>query len=638
MRLTHVLFGKPLATNESDAERVGPLVGVPVLGLDALASAAYGPEAMLTVLLPLGAGAFRYSTTLSMLICVLLVIVYLSYRQTIAAYPGGGGAYSVAKENLGERAGLFAAAALALDYVLNVAVAIAAGVGALVSVLPDLLPYTLPLCLGLLAVLTMINLRGLRATGLAFMLPTWLFVLCLFGVLGTGLIKLWLNGAPDLTPSAATHAGAGLSAATPWLLIHAFASGCTAMTGVEAVSNAVPIFREPAVVGARRTLTLIISVLLLLLLGEAILAAGHGVTAKPPGEPGFQSLLSQLVAAVVGRGPLYYVTLASVVIVLCLSANTSFADFPRLCRILASDRYLPEPFVHRGRRLAFSHGILVLSALSALLLVIFGGITDALIPLFAIGAFLAFTMSQAGMVSHWYRRLPELGGRARLSLALNATGMLATGATALVIMAAKLTEGAWISLVIMGVTLLLFEATRRHFQFIARVTATAESLELGPTRRPLAVVPVRRWDAVALKALRLALGMSSDVICVQVLTGDRDVDDLTPRWKDLAVDPAARQGFPAPQLIVLRSEYRNLFQPLLSYLSELERAHPERQIAVIVPELIERRWYYALLHNHSAALMRALLLLRGGPQLVVVGVPWYLGEWLPERRRLLRSS
>jgi amino acid transporter len=631
MSLHNLLFGKPLATEEAEGERVGPLAGVPILGLDALASAAYGPEALLTVLLPLGSSGLQTMGLITPLIVGVLLIVFVSYRQTLAAYPGGGGAYTVARENLGPTASLLAAAALLLDYVMNVAVAIAAGVGALVSIVPRLFPHTLALCLLVLALLTAINLRGVRATGMAFMAPTYLFVGCLFATIAFGVAKSVLAGGspqPVVAPPALAPAMGSVSL---WIVLRAFAAGCTALTGVEAVSNGVPIFHEPSVVGARRALLLIVCILAVLVLGEAFLCRAYQVGATLPGQQGYQSVLSQLVGAVLGRGAFYHVTLASVVIVLALSANTSFADFPRLCRILAGDRYLPEPFVHRGRRLAFSYGILVLAGLSALLLIAFGGITDALIHLFAVGAFLAFTMSQLGMVAHWRK---QRGGHARRALAINAVGALATGVTLLVVLASKFTQGAWLTLLLIGGTMLVFVRVRRHYDFIARTTATRLSLEIGPQHPPIAVLPVRRWDAVTLKALSFAVGFASDVIAVQVLTGDREVDDLRDVWDELAVAPARAQGLTPPRLVVLRSEYRKLFQPLLGFITELAREHPNHQIAVIVPELVEARWYHYLLHNQTASILKTLLLFRGGPQIVLVSMPWYLSEWLPERRRL----
>lgn len=623
--LASVLFGRRIATSRDEGERVGPARGVAILGLDALASAAYGPEALLTVLLPLGLGGVHYVVPLTALVVVVLLALALSYRQTIDAYPDGGGAYTVAKKNLGTNASLLAAVALALDYVLNVAVAISAGVGALVSAVPSLLPHALAICLGLLAVLVIVNLRGVRATGLVFMLPTYVFIGTLFVVIAIGATKA-LGGDVHPNPGPASTV-----TAPAWLLMRAFANGCTAMTGVEAVSNGTPIFRRPTEVGARRTLTAIVVVLVVLLAGIALLAASYGLTATEPGAPGYESLLSRLTRTIVGRGPLYYVTIASVIAVLAFSANTSFADFPRVCRMLAVDRFLPEPFEHRGRRLVFSHGIVVLGVLSAMLLVIFRGVTDRLIPLFAVGALSAFTMSQIGMVAHWRK---EHGAHARRALVLNAAGAVATGSTLIVVLVAKLTEGAWISVAIVAGMFVLLAKVRAHYDFIARATATRSSLALGPPRAPIAVVPMRRWDAIALKAMRFAIGFADDVVAVQVLTGDREVDDLTSRWDSLAVEPLAAEGRKPPRLVVLRSEYRQLYAPLLDFVAQLEREHQDRTIAVIVPELVEAHWYDHLLHNHTASMMRALLLFRGGPQTVIVNVPFYLREWGPERIRL----
>jgi amino acid transporter len=400
MSLRELLFGRPLRSEEQEAQKIGPLRGIPVLGLDALASAAYGPEAALTILIPAGAAASAYIGPVSAVIIALLALVYLSYRQTIAAYPNGGGSYTVASENLGRIPGLIAASALALDYVLNAAVAISAGVGAVVSAVPALLPHTLALCLAILALLTLVNLRGVRESGLVFMAPAYAFLGCLGVTIVIGVVRaLGAHGhpVPVATPPVPGRATAAVGT---WLVLRAFASGCTAMTGVEAVSNGVPIFKDPAVRMAQRTLTVIVASLAALLAGIAYLSHAYGIVATPPGRAGYESVLSQLIAAVTGRGVFYYGAIASVVAVLCLSANTSFAGFPRLCRVLALDEYLPAEFAHPGRRLVYSVGIVGLALLAGLLLVVFGGITDRLIPLFAVGAFLAFTMSQAGMVVH----------------------------------------------------------------------------------------------------------------------------------------------------------------------------------------------------------------------------------------------
>ena len=464
MSVVDWLFGRALSTHEEEEQKIGPLEGIPVLGLDALSSAAYGPEAALTLLIPLGTAGLHWVGPISALIIAILLIVYFSYQQTIAAYPHGGGSYTVAKENLGSRAALLAAAALALDYVLNVAVGISAGVGALVSAIPSLLPHMVWLCLIILIILTLVNLRGVRESGFAFMLPTYAFVGTLACVLVAGVFKTIASGGHPIPVAAPPAVPAAVQAAGVWILMRAFASGCTAMTGVEAVSNGVPLFRDPAVPLARRTLTFIIAILVVLLAGIAYLAKAYGIVATDPGQAGYQSILSMLVAAVFGRGAFYYATMTAIVAVLALSANTSFADFPRLCRILAQDRFLPGSFVVRGRRLVFSQGIITLAILSGVLLVAFGGVTDRLIPLFAVGAFLAFTLSQAGMVVHWRR---DGGAGSRTSLLINAAGAAATGITLVVVAVSKFGEGAWLTLIVVPLLLYFFLRVNRHYQRVA---------------------------------------------------------------------------------------------------------------------------------------------------------------------------
>lgn len=623
MSLWSFLVGRPLRSEEQEAQKIGPLRGVPFLGLDALASAAYGPEAALTVLLPAGIGSVAYVGPISAVIVGVLAVVYFSYRQTIEAYPHGGGSYTVASQNLGARAGLLAASALFLDYVLNVAVAISAGVGAVVSVVPALLGHTLSLCLAILLLLTIVNLRGVRESGLAFMLPTYGFLACLGATLAIGLGRTLAAGghpAPMVappTPARATEV-VGL-----WLVMRAFASGCTAMTGVEAVSNGVPVFKAPGVPRARRTLTIIITALAILLLGIAYLSHAYGVTATLPGRAGYQSVLSQIVAAVAGRGAFYHVTMATVFAVLCLSANTSFADFPRLCRVLALDEYLPAEFAHPGRRLVYSAGIVVLSILSGILIIVFGGITDRLIPLFAVGAFLAFTMSQAGMVAHWRR----VGGpHATRSQVINAVGTAATGLTLVVVVVSKFVEGAWISVLVIPALVALFRAIRRNFDRIDEETEVAGPLQLGAPPPPIVIVPLKRLDRVARKSLRLALTMSREVHVVHVLTGDADMDDLRAHWHELVEQPVRDAGFAVPKLVPLASPCREFFGPLLRHIRHLSETQPGRYIAVVVPELVERRWYNWLLHSHRATLLKGLLLLRGGPRVLVINTPWYLRD------------
>jgi amino acid transporter len=621
MGLRQALLGRPIPDAEADEERLGPASAIPVLGLDALASAAYGPEAALTILLPLGAAGLGAIGPITAVIVALLLLVQASYRQTIGAYPDGGGSYTVAKENLGPGAGLLAAAALAVDYVLNVAVAISAGVGALVSGVPALHPFTLPLCLALLAGLTVANLRGLRTTGALFMAPTYVFLACLGAAIGVGVARVLGSGGHPaaVVPPPVPHA---VEAATAWIFLRAFASGCTAMTGVEAVSNAVPVFREPTRANARRTLAAIVLVLAVLLAGVAILSHAYGIGATDPERPGYQSVLSQLVAAVFGRGALYGVSIASIVAVLCLSANTSFADFPRLCRALALDRYLPDAFAHAGRRLVYSSGVVFLSTLATALLVAFGGVTDHLVPLFAVGAFSAFTLSQLGMVRHWRARPAEPG--ARRSLWINALGATATGATLVVVLLSKFLEGAWITVLFVPALVLLFRRTRRIYDEAERACEAVEALDPVDVRPPVVVVPVRRLDAVTVKALRFALGIGPEVHAVQVVAEGHRTEDLGRAWEEKVERPARAARLCPPELTVLRTQYRQVTDPLLGFVHRLAARDPARFVAVLVPELVEPRWYHYLLFSHTATVLKMRLLFRGGPQVVVVNAPWYL--------------
>ncbi len=623
MALFDWLFGRPLATAEEDDAKVGTATAVPMLGLDALASAAYGPEAALTILLTLGAAGVGYINPITLLIVGLLAIVYLSYRQTITAYPNGGGSYTVAKENLGVRPGLLAAAALMIDYVLTVAVGISAGVGALVSAVPELQPHTLILCLGILALIAGINLRGARESGAALAIPTYLFIVSLLGVLAVGLWKVMVSGGNPVPVVPPPEFPPATEAAGLWLLAKAFASGCTAMTGVEAVSNGVAVFREPRVKYAQRTLTAIIALLAVMLVGIAYLCNVYGIGATEPGKEGYDSVLSQLVAAIVGRGVIYYVTIAAVLAVLCLSANTGFADFPRLCRAVAQDGYLPNGFAHRGRRLVYTRGIAFLTALSAILLIAFDGLTDNLIPLFAVGAFLAFTLSQAGMVAHWVK----VGGRgARLAAVVNGIGAVGTTLALVVVLVAKFADGAWVTVALLLGLVAAFAGVHRHYREIARQLRTDEPLNPRDLRPPLVVVLVRGWSRITRKALRAAMRMSPEVYALHIAYDEHRLKDLEEEWGKFVADPCREAGVPSPQLVVVPSPYRRLYGPLIEFLAGMERSHPGRHIAVIVPELVERRWYHFLLHNNTATFIKGYLYFSGLERVTVVNVPWYIKE------------
>ena len=637
MNLINKLFGQPLTSAEEEGQKIGVFSGVPSLGLDGLSSAAYGPEAALTILLPLGVLGLSYIGPITLVILALLTILYFSYRQTITAYPNGGGSYTVAHENLGIKWGLLAAAALMLDYTLTVAVGISAGVGALISAVPGLHRHTLMLCLAFLALITIVNLRGAREAGAIFALPTYLFVLSLGGVLVYGLIQVLGHGGhphPVLMPPAIPKAVEGVSL---WLLLRAFASGCTAMTGVEAVSNGVTIFADPVVKNAQRTLTVIVVILLVLLAGIAYLCHAYGIAAMDESKPGYQSVISLLLNAIVGRGGIYYVTLGSVLAVLVLSANTSYAGFPRLCRLVALDSYLPHVFALLGRRLVYTVGILFLTGLCAILLIVFKGITDKLIPLYAVGAFLAFTLSQTGMVMHWRRQAQDKTSKNKAgaggALVINGLGAVSTAVALGVILVAKFTAGAWITILILPILMVVFYGVKRHYDAVAEQIGSPKPLDLTHNDPPVAVVPLGKWDVVSERALRFGIRLSPEVFAVYVKLpdvngedeeGEKKAQDLQAQWAEQVEKPAQAAGVPVPHLEILSSPYRKLTGPLSQYLRQLRLQYPDRIIAVIIPELIETRWWEWLLHNHRATALKANLLLLGDPRIVVINVPWYV--------------
>ena len=620
MTIRDVLFGKPLPTWGERAEQLGVGPGIPIFGLDALSSAAYGPEAALTLLIPLGAAGIAYIVPISASVIALLVIVYFSYRQTIAAYPGGGGSYTVASENLGPFAGLLAAAALMIDYVLTVAVGISAGVGALVSAFPRLLPHTLGLCLLILLFITIINLRGLRQAGIVFMVPTYLFIFSLLAAVGIGVFKSITSGghpAAVIPPPAALPAAAGIGV---WLLLQSFASGCTAMTGVEAVSNGVMAFKEPATKTAQRTLTIIIALLILMLGGIAFLVRAYHIAATDPGAVGYQSVISMIIAAVVGRGPLYYTAIGSVLVVLALSANTAFADFPRLCRAIALNGYLPDAFSLRGRRLVYSQGVWVLAALAALLLIVFQGVTNRLIPLYAVGAFLAFTLSQAGMVAHWLR---VKGPGYRRYIIVNGIGALATGATVLVVLVAKFIEGAWITALLIPTLLISMMAVKRYFDRVAEELQCTEPFNVEGLRSPLIILPVQKWSRLTRKAVEVAYALSRDVEAVHVCA-EGEKNDVREEWEKYVLTPLRKAGLAEPKLTMLDSPFRLVITPIVNHVLAVQQENPTRRIAVLIPEMIEHHWWHYFLENNRAELLKALLLLKGNQRILIVNVPWYL--------------
>ncbi len=617
-RVLNLCFGRPLATSEERAEHIGPIAGIPIFGLDALSSAAYGPEAALTLLIPLGLAGVHYIVPVSGAIVLLLAIVYFSYRQTIEAYPQGGGSYTVASQNLGEGAGLLAAAALMIDYVLTAAVGISAGVGALISAVPSLQPHTLELCLVVLVILTIVNMRGVHDTGVVFMIPTYLVHGNLLIVIAVGAWHVMTSGGHPHPVTALPTLPRATEMVSFWLLLKVFSSGCTAMAGVEAVSNGVMAFRDDTRKNAKITLTIIIVLLAVLLAGIALLCRAYGIAATNPNGPGYESVLSMLTRAVMGHGWFYYVTIGAVLVVLALSANTAFADFPRLTRAIALDNYMPHVFMLRGRRLLYSWGIYVLVALTATLLILFGGVTDRLIPLYAIGAFMAFTLSQAGMVMHWKRQ-----GKATGRMFVNGLGAVATGITAIVVLVAKFAEGAWITALLIVVMMLLMRTVHRHYKQVAREIDLDRPIVPAELSEPVVIVPIDHWSRISEKALSFALSMSNDIRCVHVVSSEGP-DPFCDQWEKDIADPLRKAGKSVPRLIKLHSQFRYILQPVVDYVLSVERETEHKQVCVLVPELVVRHWWENLMHNRRGDLLKVVLLVRGNQRIVVINIPWYL--------------
>ena len=626
MAIQDKIFGKPLATSDERGEHIGVAAGIPIFGLDALTSAAYGPEQALYLLIPLGVLSLNFLVPIITCILILLVIVFFSYRQTIAAYPNGGGSYTVASENLGENAGLLAAAALMIDYILTAAVGISAGVTAVTSVESRLIPYTLPLCLFILAILAIVNLRGVKDTGAAFILPTFLFITTLLTLVGVGVYKtIAASGHPAPLAIMPTHPPQHMTLvgfAGVWLIMKAFSSGCAAMTGVEAVSNGVMAFGEPRARKAQITLTVIIVILIALLYGTSWIAKSYGIMAMEPDDPQYQSLLSLLVKAVFGRGWFYLVTMGSVFLALALSANTAFADFPRLTRAIAMHDYLPHVFILRGRRLLFSHGVYALTGFTALILITFRGVTDKLIPLYAIGAFLAFTLSQIGMVQHWRKQGQEHKSRG-WHMFVNGLGGVATGLTTIIVLASKFLAGAWVTALLVPTIILLMYSVKKHYTRVEGEMKDMRPLNVDNLEQPLVVIPVAGWNRISEKAVRFGLLLSKEIKVVHVHSEDED-HGIEEDWESMVLGPIRSKGMIEPELITIPSNFRFIISPLMDYILRLEADNPGRKVAVLLPELVVRHWWENLLHNQRVQLIKLFLLLRGNQRIVVVNIPWYL--------------
>jgi amino acid transporter len=488
---------------------------------------------------------------------------------------------------------------------------------------PALQPHTVLLCVSILAVIMVLNLRGVHDTGMAFTIPTYLFVGTLLILIGGGVIRVVLSGGHPSPASPLPVAGPATVAVSFWLLLKVFASGCTALTGVEAVSNGVKAFREPGVKNAQRTLTAIIFLLAVLLAGISYLVKVYGIAATDPGQPGYQSVLAMLLLAVFGKGVFYYVTIAAILLVLSLSANTAFADFPRLCRAIALNNYLPHAFAYRGRRLVYTYGIVVLAVATGFLLIVFGGVTDRLIPLYAVGAFLAFTLSQAGMVRHWAKKR---GSHWVRSVFINGLGAFVTGITVLVVLVAKFTSGAWITVVFIPLLIFAFSVVRRHYHAVALATWTCSPVEpANQESSPITVVPIDRWSSVTKQALEFASRISSEIIAVHVASPDSG-EMLREVWPRYIEAPFREAGQQAPTLTLLPSPYRFVIVPLVQYVLKLSKENPQRRIVVVIPQLVENEWFEYFLHNQRGRLLEWALLAQGNKHIFTLSSPSYLSE------------
>lgn len=571
----------------------------------------------------MGSAALGLSIPIAAAIVILLGIVAFSYRQTIHAYPSGGGSYIVASENLGRGPGLTAAASLLIDYVLTVSVSIAAGVAALTSAVPALLPYTVPIAIACIVLLTIGNLRGVRESGTIFAAPTYLFLVSMLVMIVLGVVKVFVLGDPAATgvprdPIAGSHA------LSVFIILRAFSSGCTAMTGTEAISNGVPAFQRPESRNAATTLLWMAGLLGSMFLGVTVLAHQYGPVPRPN-----DTILSQLARQIVGAGPAYYVIQAATLLVLVLAANTSYADFPRLTSILARDRFLPRLFAFRGDRLAFSVGIAALSLAAGALVITFGGNVSALIPLYAVGVFVSFTLSQGGMVMHWWR---ERGAHWALKAAINGMGALATGVVAIIIGATKLISGeplfqvrgynvhagAWMVLVLIPLLMLSFSGIRAHYDNAQHEPSTETPLTPEEIRHTV-IVPIATLNRVALQTLAYARSLSDNVTAVHVTDDPAEIAALSSAWR---LQTETVLFLRATKLVVIESSYRALTAPLLAYLDEIDRHGQHDTLTVILPEFVPSRWWEQLLHNQTALRLKAALLFRPGT--VVVSVPYHL--------------
>ncbi len=612
-RARATLFGRPLSTHEEITQRLSVFTGLSIFASDNISSSAYATEEIMRVLILAGAGALALTMPLTIGIVIVLAIVVTSYRQTIAAYPSGGGSYIVANDNLGILPGLTAASALLTDYVLTVAVSVAAGVAALTSIFPGLFDIRVALGVVIIAVIAMVNLRGVRESGLVFSIPTYVYLVSIFGVLAVGLFHYATGTMPHYEAPASWLGAEGAEPLGVLLILRAFASGSVALTGTEAVSNGVPAFKPPEPRHAQIVITMMGLFFGSIFLGMSFLAGQLGVLPDPTEE---QTVVSQLTGALVGAGsPYHYLVQIATAVLLVLAANTSFADFPRLSSILARDGFLPRIFQYRGDRLAFNTGIVLLALVAISLIVAFGGSVTNLIPLYTVGVFIAFTLSQSGMVRHWWRlRTEQMGWRQKI--VINGVGAVTTGVVAIEVALSKLLLGAWVVLILIPVLIAIMLFI--HRQYLASATKLAVQADApipAPHREERVVVPVPGINRAVVQAVNVGRSIAPDIQAVLVSDDPREAARIQARWEVQLADVP---------LVVVESPYRALVGPLLAYLDVLDSAWPPDKDApitfVVIPEYVAQSWWERILYNQSARRLRGALL--GRRHTVVVNVPY----------------
>jgi amino acid transporter len=618
------LIGRPLPTADAGHQTIGKTIGLAVFASDALSSTAYATQEILLILALAGTAAFVYAFPIALAIVGLLAMVTISYEQTIHTYPNGGGAYIVARDNLGDFAAQVAGAALLIDYILTVAVSVSSGVAQVASAFPAFLPYRIYLAVGLVLFVMLVNLRGVKEAGAAFAIPTYFFLLMMFSMVGVGFLRYMvgsLGSVIDPPPLDLVHVASGV---TPFLLLHAFSSGTTALTGVEAISNGIPAFREPRSRNAGITLIWMSVILATLFLGITFLA---GQVHSIPSEA--ETVISQLGRTMFGgRGLLYHGIIVATTIILIMATNTSFAGFPRLSALLAADGFLPRQLTYRGSRLVYSRGIVTLALIASLLIVVFDASVSGLIPLYAIGVFLSFTLSQAGMARRWWKighlqigqEVKERGSilgyepRWRLKMVVNACGAVCTAIVMLVFAATKFTEGAWIVLLLMPILVGVFSGIHRHYIDLAAHLSLERYGEPARALRQCVIIPLSGVHRGTLEALRYAHSLSDDITAVHVSIDPAEAEVVRQKWEHWGG---------GVRLVILESPYRLLLEPLLQYIAEIAESRQRNEtITIVVPQFVPGRWWHNFLHNQTAIMLRLALLFRRG--IVITDVPFHL--------------